>query len=166
MAKVLFIKREDLLRNTTISGSIDSDKILPFIEIAQEIHIQNFLGSKLYDKIKNDIYNGSLTSAYDSLVTDYIQPMLIHFAMTEYLPHCAYTIGNGGAYKHSSENSESMTKEELDYLAEKHRTIAEHYTRRFIDYMSFNNTSFPEYNQNNNDDIHPDKNGVFNGWNL
>jgi hypothetical protein len=166
MAKVLFIKKEDIVRNSTISGNLDSDKLLPFIEIAQEIHIQNFLGSKLYDKIRNDIIAGSLPAAYESLVDDYIQPMLIHYAMTEYLPHAAYTIANGGAYKHSSEASESMTKEELDFLSEKHRTIAEHYTRRFIDFMSFNNSSYPEYNQSQDDDMYPDKNGVFNGWQL
>jgi len=39
MAKVLFIKREDIVRNSAISGNLDSDKLLPFIEIAQEIHI-------------------------------------------------------------------------------------------------------------------------------
>lgn len=166
MAKVLFIKREDIVRNSAISGNLDSDKLLPFIEIAQEIHIQNFLGTRLYDKIRNDIIGGTLTAAYETLLDDYIQPMLIHYAMTEYLPHAAYTIANGGAYKHTSEASESMTKEELDYLSEKHRGIAEHYTRRFIDFMAFNNSTYPEYNQSQDDDIYPDKNGVFNGWQL
>jgi len=166
MAKVLFIKREDIVRNSAISGNLDSDKLLPFIEIAQEIHIQNFLGTRLYDKIRNDIIGGTLTADYETLLDDYIQPMLIHYAMTEYLPHAAYTIANGGAYKHTSEASESMTKEELDYLSEKHRGIAEHYTRRFIDFMAFNNSTYPEYNQSQDDDIYPDKNGVFNGWQL
>ena len=141
MAKVLFIKKEDIVRNSTISGNLDSDKLLPFIEIAQEIHIQNFLGSKLYDKIRNDIIADTLPAAYETLLDEYVQPMLIHYAMTEYLPHAAYTIANGGAYKHSSEASESMTKEELDFLSEKHRDIAEHYTRRFIDFMAFNNNT-------------------------
>ena len=166
MAKVLFIKRDDLVRNSVLSGNIDSDKFLQFIEIAQEIHIQNYLGSKLYDKLRQDIIDDTLTTPYATLLDDYIQPMLIHWALVEYLPHAAYTISNGGAYKHTSENSIAMEKEEVDFLINKHRDVAEHYTRRFIDFMSFNNNTYPEYNTNNNDDIHPDKDAIFNGWHL
>jgi hypothetical protein len=92
--------------------------------------------------------------------------MLIHFAMVDYLPFAAYQIKNGGISKHVSENAESVSKEEVDYLVEKHRDIAEYYTRRFIDYMSFNQSLFPEYTSNTNDDIHPDKDALFNGWVL
>ena len=166
MAKVLFIKRDDIVRNSVLSGNVDSDKFLQFIEIAQEIHIQNYLGTKLYDKLRTYIIGGSVPAAYATLLDDYVQPMLIHWAMVEYLPHAAYTIGNGGAYKHTAENSIAMEKNEVDFLTNKHRDIAEHYTRRFIDFMAFNNSTYPEYNTNNNDDVHPDKDAVFNGWQL
>ena len=166
MSKVLFIKRDDLVRNSVVSGNVDSSKFLMFIEIAQEIHIQNYLGTKLYDKLRNDIIADSLPVNYANLLDEYIQPMLIHWAMVEYLPHAAYTIANGGAYKHTAENSIAMEKNEVDFLTNKHRDIAEHYTRRFIDFMSFNQNSYPEYYTNNNDDINPDKDAVFNGWQL
>ena len=81
MAKVLFIKRDDLVRNSVLSGNIDSDKFLQFIEISQEIHLQNYLGTKLYDKLRQDIIDGTLTTAYETLLDDYVQPMLIHWAM-------------------------------------------------------------------------------------
>lgn len=166
MSKVLFIRRDDIVRNSVLSGNVDSDKFLQFIEIAQEIHIQNYLGTKLYDKLRTDIIADSVPAAYATLLDDYVQPMLIHWAMVEYLPHAAYTIGNGGAYKHTAENSIAMEKNEVDFLTNKHRDIAEHYTRRFIDFMAFNNSTYPEYNTNNNDDVHPDKDAVFNGWQL
>jgi hypothetical protein len=105
MATALFIKREDIVRNTVISGNVDTDKFIQFIKIAQEIHIQNYTGTKLYDKISSDIIANTLAGNYLSLVTDYLQPMLIHFAMVEYLPFAAYTVANGGVYKHTSENA-------------------------------------------------------------
>ena len=46
------------------------------------------------------------------------------------------------------------------------REFAEYYTRRFIDYMAYNQNLFPEYNTNSNDDIYPDKDATFNGWVL
>ena len=166
MATALFIKREDIVRNTALSGNLDTDKYIQFIKIAQEIHIQNYTGTKLYDKISSDIIANTLAGNYLSLVTDYLQPMLIHFAMVEYLPFAAYTVANGGVYKHTSENATNAEKIEIDYLVEKERTIAKYYTERFIDYMSFNQSLFPEYNENVNEDIYPDRDSRPASWVL
>ena len=166
MATALFIKRQDLVRNSILDGNVDTDKFIQYIKIAQEIHIRNYLGTDLYNKISSDIIAGTLSGDYLDLVNTYIQPMLIHYAMVDYLPFAAYQIKNGGVFKHRSENGESATKEEVDFLVQKERDIAEYYTRRFIDYMSFNQESFPEYYTNSNDDIHPDTNATFNGWVL
>ncbi len=162
----LFIKREDIVRNTALGGNVDTDKFIQFIKIAQQIHITNYLGTKLYDKISNDILASSLTGDYLALVNDYVQPMLIHFAMMEYLPFAAYTIANGGVYKHNSENSTSVEKGEVDFLIEKERKIAEYYVQRFLDYMTFNQSLFPEYNSNTNEDIYPDRDVQRSGWVL
>lgn len=166
MATALFITRTDLVRNSILDGNVDTDKFIQFIKIAQEIHIRNYLGSDLYNKISNDILGNDLTGNYLTLVNTYVQPMLIHYAMVDYLPFAAYTIKNGGVFKHTSENSESVSKDEVDYLVQKERDIAEYYTRRFIDYMSFNQSLFPEYYSNSNDDIFPDSDALFNGWVL
>ena len=166
MATALFIKREDIVRNTALGGNVDTDKFIQFIKIAQQIHITNYLGTKLYDRISDDVLANTLTGDYLSLVNDYVQPMLIHFAMMEYLPFAAYTIGNGGVYKHNSENSLSVDKLEVDFLIAKERKIAEYYVQRFLDYMSFNQSLYPEYNQNVNADIYPDYDVQRNGWVL
>jgi hypothetical protein len=63
-----------------IGGNVDTDKFIQFIQIAQEIHIQNYTGTKLYDKISNDIIAGTLANPYLALVSDYLQPMVIHWA--------------------------------------------------------------------------------------
>lgn len=167
MATALFIKREDIVKNTALSGSVDTDKFIQFIKLAQEIHVRNYLGSDLYEKISADIIAGTLTGSYLSLVNDYIQDMLIHYAMSEYLPFAAYTISNGGVHKHSSESSQIASKSEIDILIAKERNYAEYYTNRFLDYMSFNASSkFPEYYSNNNEEIYPDKDTNSIGWVL
>ena len=166
MATALFISRTDLVKNTVVDGNVDTDKFIQFIKIAQEIHIQNYLGSKLYDKISSDIINNDLSGDYLKLVNDYIQPMLIHFAMVEYLPFAAYQIKNGGVFKHSSENAETVNKSEVDMLVQKHRDYSEYYTRRFVDYICFESNKFPEYNTNVDSDIRPDKDVDYTNWVL
>lgn len=166
MATALFITPKDLKQNSFVDGNVDTDKFIQFIKIAQEIHIQNYLGGALYDKISQDIIDGTLAGDYLNLVRDYIKDMLIHYAMVDYLPFSAYQVANGGVYKHTSENSTGATKSEIDALVEKHRQFAQFYTRRFIDYMCFNNNLFPEYNQNQNGDMYPDREANFTGWVL
>ena len=124
MATALFIKRADLVKNTALNGSVDTDKFIQFIHIAQEIHVRNYMGTDLYNKISQDIIDGDLTGDYLALINDYIQPMLIHYAMAEYLPFAAYTIANGGVYKHNSENSTIASKEEVDLLINRERDYA------------------------------------------
>ncbi len=137
MATALFIKRSDLVKNTIMSGSVDTDKFIQYIKIAQQIHIRNYLGSDLYNKISADIASpGGLTGNYLTLVNDYVQPMLIHFAMMDYLPFAAFSVTNGGVFKGNSENAQTASKSEVDYLVNKEREFAEYYTRRFIDYMN------------------------------
>jgi hypothetical protein len=164
MAQALLITDADLVKFTATNGNVDVDKFVQFIKIAQDIHIQNYLGTKLLEKIEADIIAGTLAGNYLSLVTTYVKPMLIHWAMVEYLPFAAYTIANKGVYKHSSENSENVDKNEVDYLTEKERSIAQHYTERFINYMCFNNNLFPEYNTNSNDDMYPDRMNNYSSW--
>ena len=170
MATVLFINRTDLIRNSILDGNVDTDKFIQFIKISQQINIQNYLGSKLYDKYTTIIGNGDIDTApfsdYKELLNEYIQPMLIWFAQVDYIPFAAYQIKNGGVFKHTSENAETVNKTEVDYLVEKARTYAEWYSRRFIDYMCFNQSTFPEYTTNVNDDIYPSYDATFNGWVL
>ena len=167
MAEAILITRKDVVKFTAMNGAVDTDKFIQYIKIAQDVHVQNYLGTDLLESIQAKIIAGTLTGDYLSLVTDYVKPLLCHWAMVEYLPFAAYTIANKGVYKHSSENAENVSKEEVDFLVEKERTTAQYYTDRFIDYMSFNASSkFPEYYSNNNEDIFPDKDANFSGWVL
>jgi len=167
MAEGLFITRKDLVKFTAVNGNVDTDKFIQFIKIAQDIHIQNYLGTDLFEDLQGHIEGNTLANDNLALVTTYIKPMLIHWAMVEYLPFAAYTIANKGVFKHSSENAQNVDKNEIDFLIEKERNIAQYYTERFIEYMSFNASSkFPKYYTNTNDDVYPDKDASFEGWVL
>ena len=172
MATALFITQEDLVRNSIISGSTDFDKIIQFVKIAQIIDVQNLLGSDLYNKISEDIISGAaggagLTGNYLTLVTEFIQPTLIWFSQMNYIPFSAYSITNKGILKGSSETAQNVDKDEVDYLVAKAREYANYYSTRLVDYLCFNNSLFPEYTSNTNNDISPDTSSTaFNGWVL
>jgi hypothetical protein len=244
MAEALLITRQDVVKFTAMNGNVDTDNFIQYVKIAQDIHIQNYLGTDLLEKLKSEIIlaasgiptaitisnqgtgyttgtainttsttgtglklnitaagglitaatintagtgykvgdtatvtggtNGAVTISsiytiptdYNNLLVNYVKQMLCHWAMVEYLPFAAYTIANKGVYKHNSENATNVEKVEIDFLIEKERSIAQHYTERFIDYIAFNNDLFPEYNSNSNGDMYPDTNNNYTGWYL
>jgi hypothetical protein len=155
MAEALFITPKDLKEFTQLSGNMDEDKILQYIKIAQDTHVENLLGTDLKEALQDGITNSNLTGDETALLNNYVKDLTIHWAMVELLSFAAYTIGNKGIYKHFSENSETVTKEELDALIERHRARAEVYSDRFYRYMCHNSELFPEYNSNTNEDISP-----------
>ena len=167
MSKALFVTRHDISVFTAANGNVDNDKLLPRILIAQDIHIQNYLGTDLYNKIQADIVGSSLVDPYLSLLNDYIKPMLLHWSMVEYLPYAGVNIANGGIYTKNPENSTALTKEHVDSLVERSRTTAQFYTNRFIDFMQNNAAGLiPEYYSNSQEDMYPDDVADFGGWVL
>ena len=84
MAEALLITRQDVVKFTAMNGNVDTDNFIQYVKIAQDIHIQNFLGTDLLQKIQTDIINSSLSGDYLALLVTYVKPMLIHWAMVEY----------------------------------------------------------------------------------
>ena len=167
MSKALFITTTDLKKRSIISGNLDPDKIVQFIEVPQDTHIQKYLGGKLYKKmqtlITGDTINQAGNADYKTLLDDYIKPMLIWFAQSDYIPFAAFQISNGGVYKHRSENSDTASMEEVNMLARRALETAEFYTRRFMDHMDHFSYLYPEYLESSNEDMMPDKDTNFGG---
>ena len=175
MAEVLFITQNDIKNNTIINGSVDPDKFLQFVIIAQQIHIQNFLGTRLYERLQNYInangsqngnFTGQDTDPEKILLDQHVKNMTIYWAMVEYIGVGAFSISNKGVLRHTSETAELASKDDLDYLTTKYRDLAQYYTDRFINFIIYKQTVYPEYNENNEDDRYPSRDAYFGGWQI
>ena len=155
MPKALFINATEVKRFSNLSGSVDSDRFLNAVYLAQRTHIQVLLGTKLYEKLANDIVNGQLTNSYRDLLDEYVKPALIHYSLVELYPRLNYQVSNKGIYKHNSENATSISQQELDDMVERERVAAQFYADRFIDFISFKTSTYPEYLSGKNGDISP-----------
>ncbi len=161
---LLFLTRNDIVTFTSTNGNLDPDRFMVYIKIAQDRQLQPLLGTKLFDKLKDDIRNNVLIEPYLSLLEDKLKPIVMYYTMVEFLPFANYQIANKGVFTFTQENGQIVPKDEVDQLIEKNRSIAEFYAQRFIDYICFNQNLFPEYNQNQDDQIYPTTNNYWGGW--
>ncbi len=169
MATTLFITQSDLKNNSIVDGSVDPDKFIQFVKIAQEIHIQNFLGTRLYERLINYIEttnNPQDTDPEKILLDEHVKNMTIFWSLVEYTPFASYQITNKAVLRHSSETAENVSKSDVDFLVKKYRDIAQYYTDRFIDFIIYNQTTYPEYNTNSEDDRYPSRDSYFGGWQI
>lgn len=166
MAKTLLISSDDFKTYSNISGSMDSDKFIQYIAIAQDIHAQRVLGTDLLEKLQSDITGSTLTGNYSTLVTEWVTPALIHWALMEALPMMTVTVDNGGAFRFAPENATALAKEEVDSLVKQEEAFATYYEKRLIDYLCNNASLFPEYNTNTDEDVNPSSSSNFCNWVL
>ena len=168
MAKALFVTTKDLKRYSALSGNVDPDKLTYMIEVSQDTEVQNYLGTQLFEKLQNLIIAGTINDPanvkYKTLLVTYVKPMSIFWALVYFVPFSAYTIANGGVFKGQTEQAISVSKNEVDYLSNKYRDLAQFYTNNFIDFMIYNQSDYPEYNSNTNDDTFPSYKSDFGGW--
>jgi predicted glycosyl hydrolase (DUF1957 family) len=166
---VLFVNEDKLKSSTAINYNVDTAFLLPFLKIAQDKHLQIILGTKLYDKLQDDIAGvggASLSGNYKILVDDYIQDAIIHYALVEALPFISFQIKNGSITQKNSENGTAATRQDVDYLVQKERDSAEFYGQRIVEYLCHNSSLFPEYSNNTGADMNPIPNAYYTGIKL
>jgi hypothetical protein len=156
--EILLINEELLKKYTPLTDAVDPNLIRPCIYVAQDMYLQNFLGTNLINKIKDDVANETLTGNYEILLNDYILKLLIWWTMVELYPSLLYKHDNGNLVSRQSEDTTPVTKGEMESLKEKARENARFYTNRMVNYLRFNSSLFPEYTNNTNDNIFPDRN--------
>ena len=166
MSYILFISENKLKDSTALGGNIDIEFILPYVKVAQKKHIERVLGTDLFEKLQSDISGGTLSGAYQTLVDDYITDSLTHWSFFECLPFLRVRVANNGIGVKTSENLESLSQEDHNFLREEIRNTAEFYTERLIEYIKHNIQSYPEYSTNTGADIHPNKSAFYSGMNI
>ena len=164
--KALFITLEELKRKSIIDGNVDTDKLVQFVEVAQDTVIQNYLGTKLYNTLQTQVIGSSLSTDNATLVNTYIKPMLIWYTQATYLPYAAYQISNGGIYKHNSENATSVSESEITKLTRHATETADFYAKRFLDYMNDKSELYPDYIGSQDGGMYPFRDVNFTGWVL
>jgi hypothetical protein len=172
MAYVLFITRNDIIKNTPLQGAIDADKLLPFVRTAQDKYLMDLLGTVLFDYLQDKIATNTfstLNAYYQDLMDDHIKNTLIWYSCVEYIPFSSISFKSEGAVKHLSDQSVAPGKNEIDYLKQQAQQNADYYATRLQNYLISYSNQIPQYLESvgNQTQIYPNmSNTYFGGINL
>jgi len=134
----LVINPTDISKTTILGGNVDVDKYRYCIYNVQLLVLEPLLGTELYTKILADAEANTLAGLYLDLYTKFVKPIVKNEALAEYLEVASYLVTNGGIYKHTTENSEIVDKNEAQFLAGKYHSIGQALIQRFEKWICHN----------------------------
>lgn len=165
MAKSLYISGNDVFRNTLIQADLDPDKLSPFIEAAQDVDIQDWLGQNLYVFLDDLIFNAGQTPLvephinqddridYKNFIINHLKPITEQYAAIRFLRYAKFTISNKGVFVHSATDSTPADKEDVQDIINAMKDRAEFYKERAQDFLC--TALFPEYITTGGSDLPP-----------
>ena len=171
-----FITVDYLKSNTAITGNVDATELVPFLGEAQDVFLQDLLGTRLYEKLQDDIIatNASpvvpLPELSEALLNK-IAPSLAHYTLYVALPFIFLKLKNKGVLKNASVDTgaQSASLQEVNFLRSNVLTSAKFHGERVVTYLCNHSEDYPEYRTQGTDaDIYPrgtayDNFGIYTG---
>lgn len=163
---VLLITEQKLKDNTSINENVDSSELRFCIQQAQQIFIQESLGTNLYEYILNLVKTGNIEDAgkikYKELLNNFITPTLISYSYYLALDNFFVKFVNVGLQSFRSEQSQPIGIKEFTYLKNSARDQAQFNDNLLRRHLVFNNADYPEYTlTTNNGQLIPEFGGAF-----
>ena len=134
---------------TDINNNVDSKLLKNAVREAQDIEIQRILGTKLYNKILDEIEAGTLSGNYQTLVLNWVQNALLYYAYYYSLEDIYLRPRNNGLLSPTGgENSEKVDGTWYNRKRESVKNKAQFYSERLTNYLIQKQGLYPELNGN------------------
>jgi len=163
---VLLITEQKLKDNTPINENVDVSELRFCISQAQQIFIQESLGTNLYEKILKLVQDNEIglpaNINYKELLNNFIQPTLISYSYYLGLDNFFVKFVNTGLQQFNGEQSSSIGFKEFQYLKNTAKDNAEFNDNLLRRHLVFNSWKYPEYTiVENNGQLIPEFGGAF-----
>lgn len=148
MSKVLLTSEDYIKTNSNLNDNVWGDYLLPAIRSAQEIGLQQILGSCLYNTLVGMVDDGSIVEtenvAYKTLLDDYIQDYMMYQVITDLIPIIGVKLANIGVVISNDEHVQNLTEAERNNLKQYYQYKADWYCRRLQEFLLQNKEAFAE----------------------
>lgn len=154
---VLLVSEQRMKQWTSLDNNIRIDVLTPSILNAQSVYVQQSLGTKFYNRLRNGVKDNNLTTNENAFLKDYVGPMLMQYALYLVLPNLKYKLAEKGILNGTSEETQPTGLDEMKYLRQNAMDLAQFYDERLREYLKDNPNMFPEYQNPGTDGMQPDR---------
>lgn len=145
---ILLINEDYIKNNTNIDDNLSGGYLLPAIKIAQNMEVEQVLGTSLLYSIQSKILDNSIENVenekYKELLDVYLQDFLAYASIKHIIMNVSTKIANAGAMKTDDEKMYGADNNEKNELINYYSNIADYYKYRTQLYLVQNFKQFPE----------------------
>lgn len=149
MNNVLLISEKMLKSYGLINDNMDVCYLGPATVLAQEIGLQEILGTKLLKKVKELVQSGQIgqpeNADYKELLDDYCVDYLIWKTMSEIQVPASFKTANAGTFQNSDAQKMTANIDDVQYLKEYYEDKARFYAKRLGDFLLINSHKYREW---------------------
>lgn len=145
MTKVFLIDETILKSETPLGDNVASENIRPAIETAQDIYLQQLIGTELLDRLYNDIAENKLEGLYKELVDEHITNYLKYKVLSEITIPLAFKYRNAGVVQATGDHYQQSSLRDAQLVQQHYELRANFYAERMSKYLCANSDNFPEY---------------------
>lgn len=151
MKNILLISEVTLKKYTLINDNIDGVYLLPAIQMAQDVDLDNVIGTKLCNKLKELVRTGDIVKEgfanYKILLDDYVTPYLAWDVMSTVQIGIDYKLTNSGVVRNDDERKSHLEYKNAASLQNQYQKYANAFLTKLKNYLSANSNKYPEYRQ-------------------
>ena len=140
---------EDYLKaNAPISININLKQIKPYISIAEKIWLIPVIGLPLYEELLEQVNTNTLTEENSTLYL-MLAPYISFAVIYESAPFLMYHFSDVGVTRGKSDNSDSITINEANFISTRLRSTLETLKSNFKKWLDDHSDSYPLYKPDN-----------------
>ena len=152
MTNIFLISEDYIKTNSGLNGNVWGNYLTPAIREAQDIKLQQILGTELYQSLLDKVADGTIKKddfkPYKSLLDDYIQVYLMYQTISDLVPIIGVKLTNLGVVVSNDEHVTNLSQSERDLVQTYYTQRAEFYGKRLQEYLKKNCNDFKELKGN------------------
>lgn len=140
------INEEYFKKYSPIPNNFDISEIRSFFNVAEQLWVIPIIGQSLYDELIQQICEQNITPENSTLLL-IIYPYLSFSICYEALPFIAYHFSQVGVTKGKSDNSDSVSINDVNYISTTLRSQIETMKKNVKAFLDRNKDSYPLYKE-------------------
>jgi hypothetical protein len=143
-----------------ITKNVSYSDIVPHLQTSHQINLNEFLGTNFFNYLIDSYSAQTLNANEIILVEDFIKPYVAWVTLYYMTPFLTFQMFNKGVIQLTSENSQPVDLDIIKYLTKNSLDRSQWFSERLVNYLCDNKSLFPQYTNNNDDDILPFNGGT------
>ena len=139
MTNVLFISEDFIKTNSGLNDNLFGKSLLPAIREAQDIYLQQIIGSTLYKKLIELVDNETIgdveNAIYKELLDEYVRSYMLYQTIVQVIPVTNVKLSNYGTTLSDDQYLVNLSQGDAELIEKHYSILADFYARRLQEFI-------------------------------